>query len=107
MRSTLSRLLSKALGILHEDLVSNRRVGVLAGWFDHLLPQNACVLDTGCGNGLVSATLQRLRPDISVRGVDVLPRDHAAIPVQIFDGSRIPFADGSFDVVLLSDVLHH
>jgi SAM-dependent methyltransferase len=27
--------------------------------------------------------------------------------VEIFDGSRIPFADTSFDAVLFSDVLHH
>jgi SAM-dependent methyltransferase len=39
--------------------------------------------------------------------VDVLVRPDTAIPVKEYDGTTIPFADGSFDVALLVDVLHH
>lgn len=95
------------IGVLHEKLVFNRRVRVLAAWFAQLVPRSARMLDVGCGDGLISAVLQSRRPDLVVAGIDVLPRRHTHIPVDIFDGSSIPFADQSFDVVLFSDVLHH
>jgi len=94
-------------GILHDRLVINRRVGVLASWFAELAPRNARILDVGCGDGLLAATIGSKRPDLDIRGLDVLPRDRTHIPVEIFDGSTIPFADGCFDTVLFSDVLHH
>ncbi len=96
-----------AIGVLHQKLVFTRRVETLAAWFAQLLPHGARVLDVGCGDGLISAILQSKRPDLSVRGIDVLPRTHTHIPVDMFDGSRIPFGPESFDVVLFSDVLHH
>jgi len=96
-----------AIGVLHEKLVFNRRVETLAGWFAHLVPKGASVLDVGCGDGLISAVLQAKRPDLILRGIDVLPRSYTHIPVEMFDGSLIPSDDQSFDVVLFSDVLHH
>ncbi len=96
-----------AIGVLHEKLVFNRRVETLASWFAQLVPKGARVLDVGCGDGLISAVLQAKRPDLILRGIDVLPRSHTHIPVEMFDGSLIPFDDQSFDVVLFSDVLHH
>lgn len=98
---------SNAAGAFHEKLVFSRRVGVLADWFAKLVPKGARVLDVGCGDGLISAVLQSKRPDVLVQGIDVLARVHTHIPVELFDGSRIPFDDQSFDVVLFSDVLHH
>lgn len=96
-----------AIGVLHEKLVFNRRVEILAGWFAQLAPQSARVLDVGCGDGLIAAALQSRRTDIVITGIDVLPRSHTSIPVDMFDGSSIPFDDQSFDLVLFSDVLHH
>jgi len=96
-----------AIGVLHQKLVFNRRVETLPGWFAQLAPPSARVLDVGCGDGLISAVLQSRRPDLTLRGIDVLPRSRTHIPVEIFDGSRIPFDGQSFDVVLFSDVLHH
>ena len=95
------------VGVLHQKLVFNRRAEVLAGWFAQLAPRSAHVLDVGCGDGLISAVLQERRPDLVLRGIDVLPRGRTHIPVEIFDGSHIPFGDQSFDLVLFSDVLHH
>jgi SAM-dependent methyltransferase len=95
------------VGKLHEALVFNRRVEVLASWFARLAPKDAHILDVGCGDGLLSAALRSLRPDLTLRGIDVLPRERTHIPVEIFDGVRIPFGDDSFDAVLFSDVLHH
>lgn len=100
-------LRASAVGVLHNQLVSNRRVEVLANWFAKLLPSGVRVLDVGCGDGLISAVLQQKRPDVGVQGIDVLPRAQTHIPVEMFDGSHLPFAGASFDVVLFSDVLHH
>ncbi len=100
-------LSANAVGVLHNKLVFNRRVEILASWFAKLLPTRVRVLDVGCGDGLVSAVLQQKRPDIFVQGIDVLPRARTHIPVTIFNGSELPFASASFDVVLFSDVLHH
>lgn len=98
---------AKAVGLVHEGLVFDRRAKILARWFASLLPKGVSVLDVGCGDGQVAALMQRLRPDVIVRGVDVLPRTQTCIHIEIFDGTHVPFGDGSFDFVLLSDVLHH
>jgi len=76
------------------------------------------VLDLGCGQGETSAwlALQGARVD----AVDIAPRmievagalaarhrvaDH--ITFHVAPGERLPFTDGSFDVVFGHDVLHH
>jgi ubiquinone/menaquinone biosynthesis C-methylase UbiE len=100
-------LSSRTAGILHDHLVFNRRVRVLADWFAKMLPAGVRVLDAGCGDGLISAVLQQQRSDISIQGIDVLPRATTHIPVEMFDGLHIPFPGESFDVVMFSDVLHH
>ena len=96
-----------AVGVVHNRLVATRRVQVLTDWFAKLLPPSVRVLDVGCGDGAVSALLQSKRPDIRVQGIDVLPRAETHVPVELFDGVRIPFENASFDVVMFSDVLHH
>jgi SAM-dependent methyltransferase len=95
------------VGIAHDTLVVNRRVEVLTNWFAKFVPWGSRILDVGCGDGLISALLREKRLDISVQGIDVLQRANALIQVECFDGAALPFSDSSFDVVLLSDVLHH
>jgi SAM-dependent methyltransferase len=96
-----------AIGTLHNGFVLNRRIDVLANWFAKLAPANARILDIGCGDGMLAATIARKRPDLTIRGLEVLARESAHIPIEIFDGSHIPFDDRSFDAVLFCDVLHH
>ena len=64
------------------------------------------VLDVGCGSGMLGKALEGAA-DVIVVGLERAPRQGAVIPVIGYDGRRIPFSDGSFDVVVLADVLHH
>jgi len=89
------------------DRVYGRRIRVLARHLAELLPRDASVLDVGSGDGLLASRIMAARPDVRISGADVLARPHSHIPVQLFDGVRLPFADRSFDVVMLVDVLHH
>jgi ubiquinone/menaquinone biosynthesis C-methylase UbiE len=65
------------------------------------------VLDVGCGAGYVAWQLVE-RFGCDVQAVDV--GDFRRVPLagfSLFDGLRLPFPDGRFEVVLLSFVLHH
>ena len=95
------------LGAAHQHLVHGRRVEVLARHLAELLPRDATVLDVGAGDGLLAERVSALRPDLTVSGVDVLVRRDARIPVQAFDGARLPFDAKRFDAVMMVDVLHH
>jgi ubiquinone/menaquinone biosynthesis C-methylase UbiE len=96
------------VGVLHEHMVFRRRARVLAQALARTIPPDAAtVLDVGCGDGTIAALVRRYRPALSLTGVDVLVRPRTHIPVHAFDGVRLPFADGSFDVVMFVDVLHH
>lgn len=92
---------------IHRSAVVERRVRVLVEHLVELLPPDATVLDVGCGDGRIAQALLDARPDLRVRGLDVLVREDAAIPVEAFDGSSLPAEDDGFDVVLFVDVLHH
>jgi len=95
------------LGRLHGQAVHSRRVRVLRDALSELLPANACVLDVGCGDGLLSRLIMNERRDVDIKGIDVLVREPTTIPVTSFDGLTIPFSDKSFDAVMFVDVLHH
>jgi SAM-dependent methyltransferase len=63
------------------------------------------VLDLGAGEGFVTARLRAVGR--LVCGVDVGPFHRVRIPYVVYDGARLPFADGAFDTTLLLLVLHH
>ncbi len=95
------------LDFLHERSVIPRRVHRLSTLLADLVPANCSVLDVGCGDGHIDSRLLQKRPDLRIQGADVLVRDQTEIPVTQFDGSRLPFADRSFDAIMFIDVLHH
>lgn len=99
--------MGRVLDTVHGGLVHRRRVDVLSRHLAELMPARATVLDVGCGDGLISALVGERRPDLSVSGMDIAVRGATHIPVDEFDGRSIPRADGSEDVVMLVDVLHH
>lgn len=95
------------VGSLHGGLIFPRRIRALATGIAPLLPRGARVLDVGCGDGKLARIIMDARPDLMLTGLDVLLRPRTHIPVQAFDGLRLPFPDRSVDVVLFVDVLHH
>lgn len=90
---------------LHRALVQRPRRARLVPVLSSLAGPAESLLDVGAGDGALGRDVaQRL----SARwlGVDVA-RQPGAPEVALFDGRTLPFADGTFDAVLLCDVLHH
>lgn len=73
------------------------------------LRQAESLLDIGVGTGLALNHIMRHNPHIQFSGVDVrdLRLPEVNIPLQIYNGHTLPFADNQFDVSLLFYVLHH
>jgi SAM-dependent methyltransferase len=92
---------------VHQTYVYDRRIRVLSDHLTRVIPPGAHLLDVGTGDGALASFLMHHRPDITVRGVDVLIREKTLIPVDSYDGLRLPFGDSSFDTVMFVDVLHH
>ncbi|WP_158243959.1 class I SAM-dependent methyltransferase [Mycobacterium sp. 4858] len=74
------------------------------------ITEAASVLDLGCGTGVMASSF---RPESYV-GVDLNPRyisraraTKSRYRFEVADGRSLPFADGSFDAVLISGVIHH
>jgi ubiquinone/menaquinone biosynthesis C-methylase UbiE len=72
----------------------------------HLAPGDS-VLDIGCGEGYVLDELVA-RGCRDVQGVDIVDiRRNKDYPFHFYDGVTLPFTDRTFDLVVLSFVLHH
>jgi SAM-dependent methyltransferase len=101
-------IVPRVTSALHGRLIFGRRVQALADNIAELIPAGvSTLLDVGCGDGTLAGAIAKRRPALGIVGVEVHARPHTAIPVTEFDGRRLPFADASFDVVMLVDVLHH
>jgi 2-polyprenyl-6-hydroxyphenyl methylase/3-demethylubiquinone-9 3-methyltransferase len=87
---------------------SARQIGAWA-------PAARRILEVGCGEGAVTERLARLYPDADILAIDITPRVG-----RLFRGrrDRVTFVEttvqqvaatqpGAFDLVILSDVLHH
>jgi hypothetical protein len=81
----------------HRTLIFGRRTRVLAGALAPLIPRETrTVLDIGCGDGTVARLLSECRPDLTIEGVEVIPRPACQIPCRAFDGERLPFPRSIF-----------
>jgi SAM-dependent methyltransferase len=107
MDSTRNSRLLTSIKEQHDAFVFRRRVRVLAEALASEIPQRGSVLDIGCGDGSIASVISRLRPDIAIQGVEVMARPTCRIKCTPFDGAKLPFPDGAFDLCLFVDVLHH
>lgn len=73
------------------------------------------VLDVGCGTGALLDLLSRSHPQARLTGVDPVPemlavaRTRLPVNVDLREGwaERLPFPDGSFDVVVSCNMFHY
>jgi SAM-dependent methyltransferase len=72
-------------------------------------PGERRVLDVGGGTGLIGQAIKDLFEVDAVTAVDVQDRflKSLSIETRTYDGETLPFPAGSFDCVVLSNVLHH
>lgn len=103
--NTLS--LFKPLFWLHRKLIHQPRVSQVAEAMISHIGQAKSLLDVGAGTGEMAEIVGKEIGAQRIEGVDVKIRDGAKIPIQSYNGERLPFADKEFEVVLISDVLHH
>jgi 2-polyprenyl-6-hydroxyphenyl methylase/3-demethylubiquinone-9 3-methyltransferase len=105
----------------HEHLIAALYRGVFisldayAARIGDWVPTARRILEVGCGEGAVTERLAKLYPDAEILGIDIMP----AVG-RLFRGSteRVRFREttvqsialespGAFDLVILSDVVHH
>jgi SAM-dependent methyltransferase len=71
-------------------------------------PAGARVLEIGAGTGQQAVALRARGFQVEAIEVpDSNYKDHQVFPITAYDGTHIPFPDGSFDVVFSSNVLEH
>lgn len=104
--ANLERAKPAALGTSTHDLLKAKRMADFVDRGDH-------VLDVGSGHGDRLVHLSLFRSDLTTVGVDLAGGCPTHLPgsttpaIQTFDGKRLPFDDGSFDIVMTCYVLHH
>lgn len=82
-------------------------------FFDHELPIGANVLDIGGGDGALVDRLLIRRPDLNVSMCDLAPvigsflSDEHRARVALFPATAFTDMVGSYDIVTISDVIHH
>ena len=101
-----------------ESLQTKARLGIFARLLDEQIPDDAIVLEAGCGTGQLSNFLgmnwrrRIIGADLCMNSLRLAKgfRDRFAVVNADFvqmNLFRPPFADGSMDVVISNGVLHH
>ena len=95
-----------------------KRLGAGRGGAVRFLAGSRSVLDAGATEGYVGANAGKHRgvnvakrlgagKEVAVRLVDIQDRNRTALPLDVYDGRRLPYASNAFDAALLIFVLHH
>jgi 2-polyprenyl-3-methyl-5-hydroxy-6-metoxy-1,4-benzoquinol methylase len=85
----------------------------VADWMAARLPRDGRILDVGGGDGFVMNAVLARRADIRVTMTDLAPRIGGVIApahrprVELRPTTSVEAIDGAFDVLTLSDVVHH
>jgi 2-polyprenyl-3-methyl-5-hydroxy-6-metoxy-1,4-benzoquinol methylase len=86
------------------EVLRRRELSVVTEVLAQAANSGAALLEIGGGAGWQAHDLAAL--GYKVRSVDIEDRS-VAFPVELYDGHRLPFGDGSFDIVFSSNVLEH
>lgn len=107
------RYYDERFAIVHDDRTAAQALRDVESLLGRPLRDGERVLDAGCGTGYLAAGLRRARPGVDVVGADLSTgmlanaRAAGAWPLVQADAARLPFADGSLDLVVARGVLHH
>ena len=77
------------------------------------LPEDASILDVGCGKGFMLHDFKRLFPRMTVAGIDISAYaienaiDDMRPVVQVGNAAELPCADNSFDLVISINTVHN
>jgi SAM-dependent methyltransferase len=100
-------LLKRALFEAHHRHIHVPRVRRVSRALADQIGHARSLLDIGCGDGTVAKAIAERVGARRVAGVDVKVRPEVAVEVVPYDGLHLPFPDGAFEAVVISDVLHH
>jgi SAM-dependent methyltransferase len=107
----------KLLGVVEPFVPRDHSEQVTSEWYvDHLWKEGHCphsVLDLGCGAGNSLDLFRKYDPNIAWVGLDienspeVQTRKLRDANFATYDGTHIPFADNTFDLIYCKQVLEH
>jgi SAM-dependent methyltransferase len=100
-------LLRRALLAAHHHRVRLPRTERVARAIAAQIGPARSLLDIGCGEGSVALAIAARIGAERVAGVDVKVQPGVPIEAFTYDGLHLPFPDGTFEAVVISDVLHH
>lgn len=100
-------MLKKVLRDFNEQVMFPRRYDFLTRRLSPYLKGCESILDVGSSNGRLISQIAKTLDGARIAGVDVKVQPGSVIPISEYDGVTLPFADDSFDCVVLIDVLHH
>lgn len=90
--------------------VYERRLRELVRSITPHLHEGDVVLDVGCGSGALGKAIMnsQVRPQgVRVQGLERVRHTAELIEIHRYDGVAFPYADKTYDVLILADVLHH
>jgi len=77
------------------------------------LPDDATILDVGCGKGFLLYEFTQLLPKATIAGIDISAygiqhaKEEVKPALKIGNAIQLPFADHSYDLVISSGMLHN
>jgi ubiquinone/menaquinone biosynthesis C-methylase UbiE len=110
---TYQEAVYQAAGVSVESLAAEKARMILNVLADYVGdPRQLQVLDIGCGIGLIDHALdgsvaKLCGVDTSLRSLEIARTRAPTTCFVHFDGTRLPFANSSFDAAFASCVLHH
>ena len=99
---------------IYKKLTRQRSLN-FAKYLAKLMPDNAKVLDFGCGNMFTSKEILNIRPGLHITGIDVIKDQNLddkffedqRLDFRLLTTKELPFEDNQFDISFSLAVLHH
>lgn len=89
-----------------DQYTSEIRARSIIKHFINLISASDRIIDIGAGKGWVPKLLEQ-EHKLNITALDVVDHNTAGINLNIYNGTRLPYKEDTFDVCLLIFVLHH